>query len=348
MKSKPLQLTKPEAPGLTSSRDGVTVGFLDVSPKLATVWLKHNVNNRKLREDTVNGYARDQRSGNWLMTHQGVAFNDHNELIDGQHRLEAIVRSQTTVTLMVTFGLPSKKKNGAIGAMDVVDAGAPRSIANILELQHGFKSSSLLASTAKVIGNLCYPGRLRKATVPQTLAILEVFGKEINRAMELRADLRCLGGSNVLGAAAFAMPVNPVEVEEFLRHLHTGANLMGDSPILQLRHFLISTDAKMAVNGPLSARVALAEVVLQSILLFIQNKTAHKLSVSPDGANHFRERQKGSVEKVKALFDLPAYYRNSPTGPAMPPPGEKEMAYQRLRSEMNINPKDEEEEAVRG
>lgn len=97
------KLSAPAAPGLLSQWKGLKVGFIEITPKLAEAWLKHNVKNRKLKDDSGNLYARDIKNGNWLVTHQGVAFNDRHELIDGQHRFEAVIRAGKPAVMMVTF-----------------------------------------------------------------------------------------------------------------------------------------------------------------------------------------------------------------------------------------------------
>ena len=75
--------------------------WMDVTPAMAEMWLQHNFNNRPVSLDTVRAYAREMKRGKWLPNHQGIAFNDRDELNDGQHRLLAIVLSQCTVRLMV-------------------------------------------------------------------------------------------------------------------------------------------------------------------------------------------------------------------------------------------------------
>ena len=45
-------------------------------------------------------------SGDWSLTHQGIAFYDDGSLADGQHRLNAIVSSGVTVKMQVAYGVP--------------------------------------------------------------------------------------------------------------------------------------------------------------------------------------------------------------------------------------------------
>src|SRR5437870_5147015 len=76
---------------------------MEVGPELATRWLEGNVHNRKLREDVVARYARDMKAGRWLLTHEPIAFNKNGDtLVDGQHRLWAVVESGATVAPVLT------------------------------------------------------------------------------------------------------------------------------------------------------------------------------------------------------------------------------------------------------
>jgi hypothetical protein len=127
--------------------------WMDVTPEMAARWLKNNFGNRPIRWDTVKAYARDMLNGLWVPTHQGLAFNDKDALIDGQHRLHAIVMSGVTIRMMVTFGLPSKIERKEMTTMDAVDRGATRSVGDQLTIQHGFSNGSITASICATLAN---------------------------------------------------------------------------------------------------------------------------------------------------------------------------------------------------
>ncbi|MGW2238572.1 hypothetical protein ACWCWE_31920, partial [Streptomyces sp. NPDC001759] len=79
---------------------------VDVSPQLAADWLTRNTSNRPLSKSTVQHLAGQIQRGEWQLTHQGIAFDEDDVLIDGQHRLAAIVKAGVTVPLTVTHGVP--------------------------------------------------------------------------------------------------------------------------------------------------------------------------------------------------------------------------------------------------
>lgn len=139
-----------------------TAKWVDVTPVMAKAWLENNFRNRPLSEDVVMAYARDMANGQWVPTHQGIAFNDEDDLIDGQHRLHAIVRSGVTVRMMVTFGLKSRIAGKEMTTMDAVDRGRTRSVADQLKIQHGMKDGSAIAQVCVSLGALCYGERTRR------------------------------------------------------------------------------------------------------------------------------------------------------------------------------------------
>ena len=73
-----------------------------ITPELAKKWLDEaNVFNRAINQKVVDMYVRQIKSGLWRRTHQGVAFTAEGSLLDGQHRLMAIVTAGQTVPVLV-------------------------------------------------------------------------------------------------------------------------------------------------------------------------------------------------------------------------------------------------------
>ena len=75
-----------------------------ITPELASEYLGKNTNNRTIRSGRVDELSGVMSRGEWMLTHQGIAFAKNGELIDGQHRLLAVVKSGVTVEMMVTRG----------------------------------------------------------------------------------------------------------------------------------------------------------------------------------------------------------------------------------------------------
>jgi hypothetical protein len=83
---------------VTSIRDARVIL---ITPEMAKEMLKKNVSNRAIRKVVVKGYADDMLAGAWRTTHQGIAFNSNGDLVDGQHRLSAIVLANKPIEMLI-------------------------------------------------------------------------------------------------------------------------------------------------------------------------------------------------------------------------------------------------------
>lgn len=116
-----------------------------VGPQEAEAFLAHNAkNNRKISQSYVETLACIIRNGKWMLTHQGIAFNERGELIDGQHRLSAIVQAGIAVPLMVTTG----ENNNAIL---LVDNNKGRNARDAMRMKYGagYQSDSNIISCVR-------------------------------------------------------------------------------------------------------------------------------------------------------------------------------------------------------
>ena len=68
---------------------------LIVSPFLAQKILKENICNRKISEKMVLIYAKDMSEGRWkTKTGEFIKISKTKRLLDGQHRLLAVINSE--------------------------------------------------------------------------------------------------------------------------------------------------------------------------------------------------------------------------------------------------------------
>ncbi|MEX5590866.1 hypothetical protein, partial [Pseudomonas urmiensis] len=75
-----------------------------VTPDMARKYLECNNGSRPVRKQWVAELARRIRDGEWRQTHQGIAFDSDGNVLDGQHRLMAIVLANLPVSIMVFNG----------------------------------------------------------------------------------------------------------------------------------------------------------------------------------------------------------------------------------------------------
>ena len=95
-----------------------------ITPEWAAEILQtKNSKNRKLRGWWAEALAAAIRRGEWITTHQGIAFDEDGNIIDGQHKLKAVVLAKIPIEMMVFHGVPRS-------AFSVLDIGTKRSYAD--------------------------------------------------------------------------------------------------------------------------------------------------------------------------------------------------------------------------
>ena len=111
----------------------ITIRQETITPEVAKQYLEHNTGNRRLNRSSVESLAREIREGRWQLTHQGIAFDENGVLIDGQHRLSAVVLANTSVEMMVARGIKPSENN-----IFAIDNGKKRTVRDMLQIgQYG-------------------------------------------------------------------------------------------------------------------------------------------------------------------------------------------------------------------
>lgn len=117
-----------------------------ITPEMAKDWLENcnDKHNRSISLQAAARYAHDMRNGRWHLTHQGLAFDEKGILIDGQHRLAAIVMYGAPVDMMVTYGV--EREDGEILN---IDGGKARTQSDRIIMAGHDKTFAQLIPTAK-------------------------------------------------------------------------------------------------------------------------------------------------------------------------------------------------------
>ena len=83
-------------------------GFIEmeptlIDPGLARELLTGNTENRKISKAVVNRYKSEIELNKWDLTHQGILIGRDGLVIDGQHRLHAIVEAGKSVNMYIYY-----------------------------------------------------------------------------------------------------------------------------------------------------------------------------------------------------------------------------------------------------
>ena len=94
-----------------------------ITPERARKYLAHVPDHqRPINWRRVWEYGNEMSEGRWLPTSDAIAFDDQGNLINGQHRLRAVIESHASVSMLVVRGLPS-------ASYQVTDCGQGRTVA---------------------------------------------------------------------------------------------------------------------------------------------------------------------------------------------------------------------------
>jgi hypothetical protein len=130
---------------------------MTITPEIAEALLAKNISNRPLDKDKVRTWLKEMQANRWKLTHQGIAFASDGTLVDGQHRLHAIIENGTTVEMLVFLDCDKD-------SFDVLDVGKKRSHNDILRLG-GIHSPHKIAKLARLYGFTGDPREWDKGTV---------------------------------------------------------------------------------------------------------------------------------------------------------------------------------------
>ena len=126
-----------------------------ITPEIAKELLKLNVSNRPLNQVTVDWYARQMINGQWTISGQTISISDKNTLIDGQHRLAAVVKSGKEIMLNVAYNVPFE-------SFVNYDSVRSRGLSDVFAIENilNYKSISSIISkyNALSLGQLSYLG----------------------------------------------------------------------------------------------------------------------------------------------------------------------------------------------
>lgn len=173
-----------------------------ITPELAAGWLEQNTtDNRVVRTAWVNLLADAIRKGQWRLTHQGIAFDTKGQLVDGQHRLWAIIEAGTAVDMAVTTGVEPK-------AFTVFDIGAKRTLADSLNAPQ---------KTIEVCARIC---RFMKGSGPTPADVapyLAKFGSATDQLHERVSEMRRgVSVASIRAGAVIRMVQRPADTEHVL------------------------------------------------------------------------------------------------------------------------------------
>lgn len=260
-------------------KTGQTIEIVEISPELAHELLGYNTHNRRARARVVSAYAADMRAGAWQWNGESIKFAQDGTLLDGQHRLLAIIEADITVTMLVVRGLPNETQ-------DTVDGGAKRKFSDVLQLR-GETHYTTLAALARRVA--LWEAGVRKGgsnVAPTNAQLLQIIEKhpELRQASQVGDHVasRCgLPGSICSFGYWLFSQLDDADAVFFFDRLHDGQNLQKGDPIYELRRVV---EASRSVRGERSATF-LTAIMIKAWNAYRDGRQISLLTFKPGGAS---------------------------------------------------------------
>ena len=121
----------------------VTTEVVQVTPDYAEALLRRNPNNRDIKAARVAEWSSIIRNGKWELNGETIVIGESGNLLDGQHRLAAVVATGFTVPMLLVSGIKDESS-------DTIDTGVGRSASYIAGMR-GLKYATTQAPSATFV-----------------------------------------------------------------------------------------------------------------------------------------------------------------------------------------------------
>jgi hypothetical protein len=150
------------------------VSIMNITPVMASEFLANNNSNRKINQKQLDMIIRTILAGKWKLTHQGVAFYSDGELADGQHRLQAIMRTGVSLTMPVFQGIERDEDT-----VLAIDCGKGRTVTDGASIS-GIKIKASDVSIAKGLEFGYGDGSFKKLTHLESKDLCEKYSDDLS------------------------------------------------------------------------------------------------------------------------------------------------------------------------
>jgi hypothetical protein len=256
-----------------------------ITPEIAEQMLSRNIkNNRPVSNMTINQYAIDMTAGKWMDTADSIKFDTEGNMIDGQHRLHAIIKAGISVEAWVATELNAE-------SVRYIDTGRKRTANDLLQMAEmgGGYVAEITAVTRKVIswqrdtkavlsrkghgsglrGSISNHQILQYALDNPTIIQHAQFGKQLYA----KTPVKVYTATDIGFLSWLFSTIDPEKAAEFLEKACLKDNVPADSPIACLYNRLLNSKEYMTPLLKL-------KLTFHAWNLWRENKKVYALKVS--------------------------------------------------------------------
>ena len=250
-----------------------------ITPEIAKKLLSRNVSNRKINPMRVLLYARQMKDNKWMEDiGDNIRFDTNGVLIDGQHRLLALIKSNTSYHFTIVEGIKPD-------AMNVIDTGKNRNAIDVFCIEKVKYYNRVPSILAKY--NLLKAGRKDQVmNVKNTNAeYLAQYKKDPERWDDVAQKVnkwytligRIIDRSLIGGCYAYFQDYDKQLAFDFINQVCTGQNVT-NSVVFFLRNVL-SKDSTSIRKMKATMKAA---YMIKAFNYFAEGKTPISLRYNPE------------------------------------------------------------------
>lgn len=279
--------------------------------KVSPVWAKgildeHNkrvekgeFRQRRVNERLVMRYANDMKSGNWTINGESISFDEKGNLINGQHRLWAVVSANVEVMLMITTGLPEMGgESSSIKTMDTVDIGRSRNFGMQLRID-GSMYATQMAAMVRCCAILTKTNvrtiQLSPAQCWEILDLIKDNGIKVVQNLTRDNQLKNARGY-LIAPITLLRSVRPDEIDMFCEELNTMVQLSRTSPVLALKRFMDRPTTQLS-----NVMVKNMAAVITALHAYCQNRKLENVRGSDESMIWFENETKNILKKISTI-----------------------------------------------
>jgi hypothetical protein len=246
-----------------------------ITPRLAEEMLKKNTMNRSIKPIKLLDYIRQMECNLWKEeTGESIKIANDGTIIDGQHRLMAIIKSGTSLNFLLITGLEKD-------VFTVIDSGATRTAGDVFQIAGVNNSRNISAGIRRYLllktGNTQFNGTSRISS-SEALALYNArpkFWQSVYQMSDSWYDKssRIISLSDFIGFYSFFWDLSNDDAFTFMDALGNGIDLSKNNPVRLLREKLMFGKANPKFNFITSVKTAM---IIKTWNLF-RNKTEIKI-----------------------------------------------------------------------
>lgn len=217
---------------------------IKINSAVAEKLLEKNDGNRTVSPAVVSRYARDMKAGRWKTAGNPINIGPNGKLLNGQHRLLAIISSGVELEAVVVT-------EDSDEVFDVYDTGRTRGLGQLLQM-HGLSNTTAIGGIARLsIMYEMYPSQVWSHNLTTRQEIIGYVSDHRDDLESVIPDVNALNthvrvGKNWYGTVDYLVSQHsksPQKWADFHESVSTGIGLEKGDPRLALRNYFLRKGA---------------------------------------------------------------------------------------------------------